>query len=82
MSRHAFPDPNEYAKKLRSRPQTTQSYFQMAASREKKKTSASYDVRKKVYGLKQVLAQYKREYAEVLATKSKLQAVMSNNNYN
>lgn len=53
----------------------------MAANREKKKVSASYDVRKKVHALRQTLAQYKREYAEVLATKRRLNAVMSNNDY-
>lgn len=60
---HAFPDPNEYARKLQQRPRTSQTYFQMAANREKKKTSASYDVRKKVYALRQTLSQYRREYA-------------------
>ena len=53
----------------------------MAARREKKKTSISYDVKKRVHELKQTLSQYKREYGEVLAMRKRLQAVMSNNNY-
>ena len=61
---HAFPDPKEYAEKIRSRPHTSQHYFQMAIGGERKKSAVSYDLRKKVHSIRQELAACKREHAQ------------------